>query len=432
MNLSSNETQDATLPYNSTSETYQNCQWVINITNCGGSDYFRMVHTVAACLCLFNLPLSIGLLLWKLHNKPGSRLFTVNGFLAMEGFLFTQIFWNASRVVVSVILLYNLLDSQWIARSMVDHISWYFGSISVATYLAGVLRTIPRMHFYRQTPSHKLSLHLPTIRAVIVAYVIFVVAFLVFNIITALLIGYFLTEKQNLESSPSGQSNMDKYLSIVYAIQFGASGVFMLSIAIAYIIYGNKLTEIASEGSYLLKAMSRTSKDDKKKKGWRFSEFGPRGKELEAKHRKLKLSVLKMKFLHIIFVISFLLMGSLLISFACFHERIMNNLSLSKFYASGGILAIFILNTMVLVVIAFGSFNTKPKPKPDAVTTDVITTDLASPVPASLSHIRNGSAGSESQLLRSPPPIVTSPLGRSSVTWTESSDRDTVHIEEDC
>ncbi|CAG8518485.1 704_t:CDS:2 [Paraglomus occultum] len=388
-----------------------------------------MVHTVTACLCLCNIPLSIGLLIWKLHNKPGSRLFTVNGFLAMEGFLFTQIFFNASRVAISVILLYNLLDSQWIARSMMDYISWYLGSVAVATYLAGVLRTIPRMHFYRQSPSHKLSLHLPTIRAVMVAYVIFVVAALVFNIVTASLTGYFLTEKQNLESSSSGQSNVDKYLSILYAIQYGACGIFVLLIAIAYIIYGNKLTEIASEGSYLLKAMSRASGADKKKKGWTFSEFGPRGKELEAKHRTLKLSVLKMKFLHIIFVISLLLLGSLLISFACFHERIINNLSVSKIYASGGIMTVFILNTMVLVVIACGCFNAKIKPKQDVVT-DVITTDLTSPAPASQSHIRNGSAGSESQLLRSPPPIVTSPLGRSSVTWTESSDHDIVNIED--
>ncbi|CAG8556604.1 9153_t:CDS:2 [Paraglomus occultum] len=170
-------------------------------------------------------------------------------------------------------------------------------------------------------------------------------------------------ERQNLKSKPGkkSDSHLDEYIDILYGLHYGAFGIFCFVCIFGFTVYGKKLTEIVSEGSQMLKATTVYSSENGYRKGngstWRFSEFGSRGKELEVKHRGLKRSVMKIKLIHHIFTIIFFLMGVQLISFACFHDRIMSNLFLSMSYAINALLALLVLDAIILITIASSCVN---------------------------------------------------------------------------
>src|ERR1044072_3077491 len=100
-------------------------------------------------------------------------------------------FFLLGRVISYIILIYNLFPGQWIVRNVVLVVSWYLGLVSVVTYLAGVLRTIPRMHFYRQNPHYKHALPLPNLRGIVGLYLSYILVLVSIGIACSVFTGYF-------------------------------------------------------------------------------------------------------------------------------------------------------------------------------------------------------------------------------------------------
>jgi hypothetical protein len=401
---------------NDSSQTY-NCEWTINVSNCFGQEYFQVVYGITTYLSLFIFLCSIWLLSWRLYSKPDIKLFRMKGFLTLEGYLFIQIFWGAARVFSCIILIYNLFPGQWIVREVASDFSWFLGLASVVTYLAGVLRTIPRMHFYRQNPHYKHALHLPNLRGIAGVYVSYIVVLGIIRITCAVLSGYFHQYPTN---------NSDSLIKIIKTIYFCTCSIGALIVAIGFLVYGNKLVGIASEGLHLLEGVSGYPSKSSRSRQSKQSNY-VMGTELEVNHKKLKRSVRKMRIINMAFIQSFLALCVILGVFAFLRDQIINNIEISKILASVTNWMPMILNICVMGGIAYGEMRVPDKSEPRLEniiipTFSNSTSDaLQSPIMEQISsdaesayHSRNNSTDSDAPLLRWPAPVVTASTRRGS------------------
>jgi len=98
-------------------------------------------------------------------------------------------------------------------------------------------------------------------------------------------------------------------------------------------------------------------------------------------------------------------MGVQLISFACFHDRIMSNLFLNLSYAINALIALLVLDTIILITIASSCVNAFVNTR---AKTDDVSLNLPSPLQIS------------SPLLKSPP-VALIPLQRARESIAVSS-----------
>ncbi|CAI2187056.1 1393_t:CDS:2 [Funneliformis geosporum] len=401
----------SSLSYVNTSQT-NNCEWTISVTNCYGQEYFQVVYGVTTYLSLFVLLSSVWLLLWRLYRSQSMTLFSIKGFLSLEGYLFTQIFWSFARVFSSLILINNWFPEQWILREIVIDLTWFLGLVSVATYLAGVLRTIPRMNFYRQNTHYK---HLPNFRGIASIYVSYVLVLGIISIICAVMIGY------HRQYPTENSATIIKNLITVY---YCTESISTLLITIGFIIYGNKLVGIASEGLHLLEGVSGYPSSPRKSSRYshntKRSAYSGISAELEVKHKKLQRSVRKMRVINAAFILSFAGLCVILCSSAFLYEQIFKNIEISKILAAVSNWMPMMLNVSVMAGIAYGEmrisenselrFDNQKMPSvstSSSTTPHFLTIERISSEAGSLYHSRNNSTDSEAPLLRRPAPVAT-------------------------
>jgi len=389
-------TTDATIP------SLPHCQWTISVTDCVDQEYFKLVNFVSVYFSLFVFLSAFWLLAWRLYSKPQLKLFSLSGFLSMEGFLFTQIIWGGLHVVSCLILVYNLFAKNWTLRELTSESTWLIGTISVATYLAGVLRTIPRMEFFRNNPHYKHALHLPNLRGIAVVYFSYVIVLSIIVIICTVITGYL----RQTGADASG-------INVLMVIHYGTYSISCFVIALGYMIYGRKLINLAQEGLHSMEGLSeyKAHKSARSKR----STYGTVGAELELRHKKLKQGVRKMRFIHFAFISSFLVMALTLAAFAFMHEYIFDNLVLSQIFAAVSSWFPLLLNVGVMAGIAYGEMRVPDKSVPTLQNIVTIHPDsivIHQQRPSSvISHSRNTSTDSEAPLLRWPLPTAISPLG---------------------
>ncbi|RIA94346.1 hypothetical protein C1645_760374 [Glomus cerebriforme] len=390
-----------------------NCDWTINVTDCFAQEYFQVIYGITTYLSLFVFLCSIWLLSWRLYNKPEIKLFRIKGFLTLEGYLFIQIFWGIARVISCVILIYNLFPGQWIVREVVLDVSWFIGLVSVITYLAGVLRTIPRMYFYRQNSHYKRSLHRPNLYAIAGVYISYIIIIGTIRITCAVFKGYF-------HQYPSENSN--KMINIIGIIYYCTCSISALLVAIGFLIYGNKLVGIASEGLHLLESVDGYPSRSSRISRIRRSDYDNYVvSELEIKHKKLQRSVRKMHIINMAFILSFVALSIILGVFAFLNKPIINNIEISKVLAAITNLMPMILNVLVMGGITYGEMRVPDKSEPRLENIMIPTfsnlTSDASHSPTmkhessdgkSLFHSRNNSTDSDAPLLRRPAPVKIS------------------------
>jgi hypothetical protein len=192
-------------------------------------------------------------------------------------------------------LIYDFFPGQWIVREVVLDFSWFLGLISVATYLAGVLRTIPRMYFYRQNPHYKHALHLPNLRGIAGVYISYVLVLGVIRITCAVFSGYY-------RQYPT--KNSDDIIKIIKTLYYCTCSISAIIVAIGFLVYGNKLVGIASEGLHLLEGVSGYPSRSSRFRNTQSNYI--MGAELEVKHKKLQRSVRKVYNKSIFIILSLL------------------------------------------------------------------------------------------------------------------------------
>ncbi|CAG8521304.1 13196_t:CDS:2 [Acaulospora colombiana] len=239
-------------------------------------------------------------------------------------------------------------------------ITWFLGTVSVATYLAAILRTIPRMRFYRQKSHHKRTPRLPNIRVMASVYATFVTALGTMVIVCSFFIGY-LRDRARPDPYSSIHS---KSLSILMAIQYTIQSISCFLIAIAFLIYGNKLIKIASEGLSLFEDFNGYPTTPTSNR-FSYSTIGINNSEdFERRHCQLKRSIIKMHVLNLAFTASLAILGTFIGLFAFFHESIFENLTLSEASAALDNWIPMILNVFVMAGIAYGEIRIPDKSEP--------------------------------------------------------------------
>ncbi|KAF0374348.1 hypothetical protein F8M41_012872 [Gigaspora margarita] len=342
------------------SNSFPNCEWTINVTGCVGQDFFQVVYGVTIYLSLFVFLSSVWLLLWRLCSKPNIKLFRLNCFFALEGFLFTQVLWSGVKVFFSLILIYNILPENIIVREVFYDLTWLFGLISVATYLASVLRTIPRMHFHRQNPNYNHSLHLPTLRGIVSVYTSFIVLISVIVITCTSFTGYL-----RQQTTTSDQQNT---INALIVIRFTTYSISCFLIVAGFAIYGKKLVDIANEGLRLLEGVNGYPTAPRSPKRYRFSLATRRGSSysnhLELKHDQMKRALLKMRILNAAFIFNSVISGIIIGIFAFYHQAIFENLDVSKMISILENWLPMLLNVCVMVGIAYGEMRISDRSDP--------------------------------------------------------------------
>jgi len=380
----------------------QNCLWTLTIVNCVDQSYYQAIYDVTMYLSLIVFLCAVGLLLWRQNNKADARLFSINGFLAIEGFLFTQIFWGISRVIDCIVLTYDYLPTNMILREMLFAISWLLGSISVTTYLAGILRTIPRIRFYRQrsNPNYKQTLNLPSLRSLAITYFCYISIIGIIVTTCSFFIGYF-------EMYPDSHPNSAMIASIMKLTEYGVFAICCFLISFGFIMYGNKLINIAGEGLDLLESVNDYQSHIKSKSSHNTGNTGYSllGLELEMKHKRLKRSVYKMYIINISFISSILILGIILATSAIFFRQTYENLIINKLFAAFTNLFPMLVNVAVMAGIVYGEMKV-PNKYEDFDISSTPTNSKPPPRESIATHMRNPSADSKSPLLSFPSPAV--------------------------
>ncbi|CAJ0649755.1 2383_t:CDS:10, partial [Entrophospora sp. SA101] len=334
-----------------------------------------------------------GLLSWRKYSKPEAKLFCIKGFLAMEGFLFTQIFWGMLRVLDCFILIYDYFPKNMILREMLFTVSWLLGSISVTTYLAGILRTIPRMHFYRQNPEYK-TLYLPSLQNTTIIYFCYIFTIGITLTTCSFFIGY-------LETNP----NSIVIAYVLKSVEFSVFAICCFLMSFGYIIYGSKLISIASEGIHLLEGVNDYQSHIKSKNS-RNTTHSLSGLELEIKHKRLKRSVRKVVTNNRI----------ILAASAIFCKQLYENLISNKVFAAFTNLFPMLVNVAVMAGIAYGEMTVHNKYEigfENNITSSISTNNPLPPresIETIAVHTRDPSTDSESPLLLLPPPVILSTI----------------------
>ncbi|CAJ0923182.1 14692_t:CDS:2 [Entrophospora sp. SA101] len=292
-----------------------------------------------------------------------------------------------------------------ILREMLFTVSWLLGSISVTTYLAGILRTIPRMHFYRQNPEYK-TLYLPSLQNTTIIYFCYIFTIGITLTTCSFFIGY-------LETNP----NSIVIAYVLKSVEFSVFAICCFLMSFGYIIYGSKLISIASEGIHLLEGVNDYQSHIKSKNS-RNTTHSLSGLELEIKHKRLKRSVRKVVTNNRI----------ILAASAIFCKQLYENLISNKVFAAFTNLFPMLVNVAVMAGIAYGEMTVHNKYEigfENNITSSISTNNPLPPresIETIAVHTRDPSTDSESPLLLLPPPVILSTI----TDWLAENIDDTV------
>ncbi|CAJ0851316.1 6633_t:CDS:2 [Entrophospora sp. SA101] len=276
---------------------------------------------------------------------------------------------------------------------MLFTVSWLLGSISVTTYLAGILRTIPRMHFYRQNPEYK-TLYLPSLQNTTIIYFCYIFTIGITLTTCSFFIGY-------LETNP----NSIVIAYVLKSVEFSVFAICCFLMSFGYIIYGSKLISIASEGIHLLEGVNDYQSHIKSKNS-RNTTHSLSGLELEIKHKRLKRSVRKVVTNNRI----------ILAASAIFCKQLYENLISNKVFAAFTNLFPMLVNVAVMAGIAYGEMTVHNKYEigfENNITSSISTNNPLPPresIETIAVHTRDPSTDSESPLLLLPPPVILSTM----------------------
>ncbi|CAB4413157.1 unnamed protein product [Rhizophagus irregularis] len=91
---------------------------------------------------------AIALLMFRIIARKG-HIWEKGCFAPLEGYLLGVSIFSMARAFTNIIQQMNWFSNNPILREMIYDFSWFSGDFTIATYLAGIFRTLPRMTFYK-------------------------------------------------------------------------------------------------------------------------------------------------------------------------------------------------------------------------------------------------------------------------------------------
>uniref|UniRef100_A0A1D1YCH2 Uncharacterized protein n=1 Tax=Anthurium amnicola TaxID=1678845 RepID=A0A1D1YCH2_9ARAE len=220
------------------------CSFHLHIKNCEDNVFYNVIYYVSIILAVMLAITAGGLWLKRrLYIRSSQKV------AFLDGYLLWQTLHASIRIISDIIILSNLIESEYMILELLYDIPFYCDQVSVILFILGILLAIPhtRPSNFPATPSSQRSVHIfmPSHNSIIWFFRIF--SFLIFPSLAvfALLTGYF---HSMLNVGPDERSHfvylethMIRAHYIIYAISW-------VSIAICFAYFGRKVKRFA-EGS---------------------------------------------------------------------------------------------------------------------------------------------------------------------------------------
>ncbi|CAI2174290.1 14089_t:CDS:2 [Funneliformis geosporum] len=124
------------------------CEWGYSITNC---NYDSALQAFYICSDILYLIVTVGaaaLLAFRIIVRKG-QIWKERCFSPLEGYLLGIIIFGAARTFTNIVQQMDWFSNNPILREVIYDFSWFPGDLTIATYLTGIFRTLPKMSFYR-------------------------------------------------------------------------------------------------------------------------------------------------------------------------------------------------------------------------------------------------------------------------------------------
>jgi hypothetical protein len=156
-------------------------------------------------------------------------------FVPLEGYLLGVSMFSMSRIFTNIIQQMNWFSDNPILREMIYDFSWFSGDFTIATYLAGIFRTLPRMNFYKFSNENSPTILLLKGSQITNIFWSFFFIHIIYSQMFAILTGV-----ARLHIPPHSPS---RFLCLSFGFHWAGYGLVHLSFALTAIYYGKRLVE---------------------------------------------------------------------------------------------------------------------------------------------------------------------------------------------
>ncbi|CAB4396413.1 unnamed protein product [Rhizophagus irregularis] len=124
------------------------CEWGYSISDCNYDLILQAFYICSDVLYIIVMIGAIALLMFRIIARKG-HIWEKGCFAPLEGYLLGVSIFSMARAFTNIIQQMNWFSNNPILREMIYDFSWFSGDFTIATYLAGIFRTLPRMTFYK-------------------------------------------------------------------------------------------------------------------------------------------------------------------------------------------------------------------------------------------------------------------------------------------
>lgn len=177
---------------------------------------------------------AIALLMFRIIARKG-HIWEKGCFAPLEGYLLGVSIFSMARAFTNIIQQMNWFSNNPILREMIYDFSWFSGDFTIATYLAGIFRTLPRMTFYKFSNENSPTILILKGSQISNIFWTFFCIHIIYSQTLAILTGI-----ARLNLPPHSFS---KFLCLTFGFHWAGYGLVHLSFAFAAIYYGKRLVE---------------------------------------------------------------------------------------------------------------------------------------------------------------------------------------------
>ncbi|PKY50502.1 hypothetical protein RhiirA4_467008 [Rhizophagus irregularis] len=209
-------------------------RWGYSISDCNYDLILQAFYICSDVLYIIVMIGAIALLMFRIIARKG-HIWEKGCFAPLEGYLLGVSIFSMARAFTNIIQQMNWFSNNPILREMIYDFSWFSGDFTIATYLAGIFRTLPRMTFYKFSNENSPTILILKGSQISNIFWTFFCIHIIYSQTLAILTGI-----ARLNLPPHSFS---KFLCLTFGFHWAGYGLVHLSFAFAAIYYGKRLVE---------------------------------------------------------------------------------------------------------------------------------------------------------------------------------------------
>ncbi|RIA80153.1 hypothetical protein C1645_839218 [Glomus cerebriforme] len=210
------------------------CEWGYSITNCNYDLTLQAFYICSDVLYIIAMIGATALLIFRIIVRKG-HIWENRCFAPLEGYLLGISIFSAARAFTNIVQQIDLFSNNPIIREMIYDLSWFLGDLTIATYLAGVFRMLPRMTFYKFSNENSHTIILLKGSQITIIYWTFFIIHIIYSQTFAILTGI-----ARIKIPPHSPS---KLLCVAFGFHWAGYGLVHLCFVFAATYYGKRLVE---------------------------------------------------------------------------------------------------------------------------------------------------------------------------------------------